>query len=46
MTDVTSLERGAEALLTPTVLLATAIGPLKRPLSGPPLLPEEWKAAE
>ncbi len=46
VTDVTSLERGAEALLTPTVLLATAIGPLKRPLSGPPLRPEEWQAAQ
>ncbi|MEW2116423.1 pyridine nucleotide-disulfide oxidoreductase [Streptomyces sp. NPDC005474] len=46
VTDVTSLERGAEALLTPSVLLATAIGPLKRPLSGPPLRPEEWQAAQ
>ncbi len=46
VTDVTSLERGPEVLLTPGVLLAAAIGPLKPPLSGPPLLPEEWKAAE
>lgn len=46
VTDVMSLERGAEALLTPSVLLAAAIGPLKPPLSGPPLRPEEWQAAE
>ncbi|MDX2540479.1 NAD(P)/FAD-dependent oxidoreductase [Streptomyces sp. WI04-05B] len=46
VTDVTSLERGAEVLLAPSVLLAAAIGPLKPPLSGPPLRPEEWKAVE
>ncbi|WP_107503114.1 FAD-dependent monooxygenase [Streptomyces geranii] len=45
VTDVTSLERGSEVLLAPSVLLAAAIGPLKPPLSGPPLRPEEWKAA-
>ncbi|MFE7272102.1 FAD-dependent oxidoreductase [Streptomyces sp. NPDC057623] len=45
VTDVTSLERGAEALLAPSVLLAAAIGPLKPGLSGPPLTAEERKAA-
>ncbi|MFF7166712.1 FAD-dependent oxidoreductase [Streptomyces sp. NPDC008086] len=44
VTDVTSLERGAEVLLTPSVLLAAAIGPLKPTLSGPPLTAEERKA--
>jgi 2-polyprenyl-6-methoxyphenol hydroxylase-like FAD-dependent oxidoreductase len=45
VTDVTSLERGAEVLLTPGVLLAALIGPLKPALSGPPLTAEELKAA-
>jgi 2-polyprenyl-6-methoxyphenol hydroxylase-like FAD-dependent oxidoreductase len=45
VTDVTSLERGAEVLLTPSVLLAALAGPLKPALSGPPLTPEERKAA-
>ena len=45
VTDVTSLEREAPALLTPGVLLAAAIGPLKPPLTGPPLTAEERKAA-
>jgi hypothetical protein len=45
VTDVTSLERGAEVLLTPGVLLAALLGPLKPPLSGPPLTAEELKAA-
>ncbi|MFK4148241.1 NAD(P)/FAD-dependent oxidoreductase [Streptomyces sp. NPDC004065] len=45
VTDVTSLERRAEVLLTPPVLLAAAAGPLKPPLPGPPLTPEERKAA-
>lgn len=45
VTDVTSLERGAEVLLAPSVLLAAAIGPLKPALSGPPLTAEEKKAA-
>ncbi|MEU6282147.1 FAD-dependent monooxygenase [Streptomyces sp. NPDC047028] len=45
VTDVTSLERGAHTLLTPTMLLAAAVGPLKPPLTGPPLTPEERKAA-
>ncbi|MCF3131305.1 FAD-dependent oxidoreductase [Streptomyces olivochromogenes] len=44
VTDVTSLERGAEVLLTPDVLLAAAIGPLKPQLTGPPLTAEERKA--
>ncbi|MDO0915231.1 FAD-dependent oxidoreductase [Streptomyces sp. DT2A-34] len=45
VTDVTSLERGAQVLLTPSVLLAAAAGPLKPALSGPPLTTEERKAA-
>lgn len=45
VTDVTSLEREAPVLLTPGVLLAAAIGPLKPPLTGPPLTAEERKAA-
>ncbi|MHB9862070.1 NAD(P)/FAD-dependent oxidoreductase [Streptomyces sp. YIM S03343] len=45
VTDVTSLERGAAALLAPRVLLAAAIGPLKPPLTRPPLMAEERKAA-
>ncbi|KUL44889.1 pyridine nucleotide-disulfide oxidoreductase [Streptomyces regalis] len=45
VTDVTSLERGAEVLLAPSVLLAAVMGPLKPALSGPPLTAEERKAA-
>lgn len=45
VTDVTSLERTAEVLLSPSVLLAAAIGPLKPALNGPPLTAEERKAA-
>lgn len=45
VTDVTSLERGAEVLLAPSVLLAALVGPLKPALSGPPLTAEELKAA-
>ncbi|OLZ69487.1 pyridine nucleotide-disulfide oxidoreductase [Streptomyces sp. IMTB 2501] len=45
VTDVTSLERGAEVLLAPRVLLAAAVGPLRPPLAGPPLTEEERKAA-
>ncbi|WP_425587447.1 NAD(P)/FAD-dependent oxidoreductase [Streptomyces shaanxiensis] len=45
VTDVTSLERGAEVLLAPSVLLAALAGPLKPALSGPPLTAEEMKAA-
>ncbi|MCX4761715.1 pyridine nucleotide-disulfide oxidoreductase [Streptomyces sp. NBC_01275] len=45
VTDVTSLERGAEVLLTPSVLLAAAAGPLKPPLTAPPLTVEELKRA-
>ncbi|WP_314221609.1 FAD-dependent oxidoreductase [Streptomyces zaehneri] len=46
VTDVMSLERRAEVLLAPRMLLSAALGPLKPPLSGPPLTPEERKAAE
>ncbi|MFJ7073031.1 NAD(P)/FAD-dependent oxidoreductase [Streptomyces sp. NPDC098781] len=45
VTDVTSLERRAEVLLAPSVLLAALAGPLKPALSGPPLTAEELKAA-
>ncbi|MGW7263297.1 FAD-dependent oxidoreductase [Streptomyces sp. NPDC054842] len=45
VTDVTSLEKGAHALLSPSVLIAAAVGPLKPQLSGPPLTTEELKAA-
>ncbi|MFJ6906635.1 NAD(P)/FAD-dependent oxidoreductase [Streptomyces griseoluteus] len=45
VTDVTSLETGAEALLAPRMLLAAAVGPLRPPLQGPPLTAGERKAA-
>ncbi|MFF5145121.1 NAD(P)/FAD-dependent oxidoreductase [Streptomyces sp. NPDC013157] len=45
VTDVTSLERRAEVLLTPSVLLAALAGPLKPALTGPPLTAEELKRA-
>ncbi|MFI8187665.1 FAD-dependent oxidoreductase [Streptomyces sp. NPDC085946] len=45
VTDVTSLERGPEALLAPSVLVAAAVGPLKPALDGPPLTEAERKAA-
>ncbi|MGW7722755.1 FAD-dependent oxidoreductase [Streptomyces canus] len=46
VTDVTSLERRAEVLLAPGVLLAAAVGPLKPTLTEPPLSAEELKRAE
>ncbi|MEW1771975.1 FAD-dependent monooxygenase [Streptomyces sp. NPDC086777] len=45
VTDVTSLERRAEVLLAPSVLLAALAGPLKPALTGPPLTAEELKRA-
>lgn len=45
VTDVTSLERGPEVLLSPSVLLAAALGPLKPALNGPPLTGDELKRA-
>ncbi|MER7179294.1 FAD-dependent monooxygenase [Streptomyces hyaluromycini] len=45
VTDVTSLERRAEVLLTPSVLLAALAGPSKPTLTDPPLTPEELKRA-
>lgn len=45
VTDVTSLERGPEFLLSPRMLIAAAVGPLKPPLTAPPLRTEERKAA-
>ncbi|WP_437075096.1 pyridine nucleotide-disulfide oxidoreductase [Streptomyces sp. enrichment culture] len=43
VTDVTSLERGGEVLLAPSVVLAAVVGPLRPALSGPPLTVEERK---
>ncbi|WP_307163138.1 pyridine nucleotide-disulfide oxidoreductase [Streptomyces rishiriensis] len=45
VTDVTSLERGPEVLLAPSVLLAAALGPWKPALTGPPLTADELKRA-
>ncbi|MFF5184930.1 NAD(P)/FAD-dependent oxidoreductase [Streptomyces sp. NPDC000345] len=45
VTDVTSLERGPEVLLAPSVLVAAAVGPLKPALAGPPLTGDELKRA-
>ncbi|AWW39744.1 MULTISPECIES: FAD-dependent oxidoreductase [Streptomyces] len=45
VTDVMSLERGAEVLLAPGMLLAAAVGPLRPPLNEVPLTAEELKAA-
>ncbi|MFF4485340.1 FAD-dependent oxidoreductase [Streptomyces sp. NPDC001544] len=45
VTDVTALERGAGVLVTPSVLLAAAVGPLRPPLTEPPLTERERKAA-
>ncbi|MFD5590875.1 FAD-dependent oxidoreductase [Streptomyces griseorubiginosus] len=45
VTDVTSLERRAEVLLAPSVLLAAAVGPLRPALTEPPLTAEELKKA-
>ena len=45
LTDVTSLERGPEVLLTPRVLLAAAAGPLRPRVEEAPLTAEEREAA-
>ncbi|MEU0332981.1 FAD-dependent oxidoreductase [Streptomyces sp. NPDC006193] len=45
VTDVTALQRGPEALLAPSVLVAALAGPLRPPLAVPPLTAEERKAA-
>ncbi|MEU6592610.1 FAD-dependent oxidoreductase [Streptomyces sp. NPDC046881] len=45
VTDVTALERGAEALLAPSVVVAAVAGPLKPPLTAPPLTSAERTAA-
>lgn len=45
VTDVTSLERRAEVLMTPSVLLAAVVGPLKPSLTEPPLTADELKRA-
>ncbi|MFJ5773192.1 FAD-dependent oxidoreductase [Streptomyces sp. NPDC093094] len=44
VTDVTSLERGGEVLLAPSVALAAAVGPLRPALEGPPLTARERRA--
>ncbi|MBY8340789.1 FAD-dependent monooxygenase [Streptomyces spinosirectus] len=43
VTDVTSLERRAEVLLGPSVLLGALFGPMRPSLTGPPLTGEELK---
>ncbi|MFJ3664894.1 FAD-dependent oxidoreductase [Streptomyces sp. NPDC090106] len=45
VTDVTSLQRRAEVLLSPSVLLAAVRGPLKPALDEPPLSVDELKRA-
>ncbi|MFF3345399.1 FAD-dependent oxidoreductase [Streptomyces sp. NPDC002779] len=45
LTDVMALEKGAGVLLTPPILVAAAVGPLKPALSGPPLTDDELKRA-
>ncbi|MGW7166415.1 NAD(P)/FAD-dependent oxidoreductase [Streptomyces sp. NPDC054884] len=45
VTDVTSLERGPQVLLSPSTLAAAAVGPLRPPLAGPPLTADERKQA-
>ncbi|MFE9359218.1 FAD-dependent oxidoreductase [Streptomyces olivaceoviridis] len=45
VTDVTALERGAEALLAPSVVVAAVAGPLKPTLAAPPLTLEERRSA-
>ena len=45
VTDVTALQRGAEVLLAPSVLVAAVAGPLKPALTAPPLTSEERKSA-
>ncbi|MEV6761492.1 FAD-dependent monooxygenase [Streptomyces sp. NPDC051105] len=45
VTDVTALERGAEVLLAPGVVLGALVGPLRPQLTRPPLTAEELKAA-
>ncbi|MFJ4618201.1 NAD(P)/FAD-dependent oxidoreductase [Streptomyces sp. NPDC088812] len=45
VTDVTSLERGPEVLLAPSVVAAALVGPLRPALSGPPLTGDEMKRA-
>ncbi|MGW7240987.1 NAD(P)/FAD-dependent oxidoreductase [Streptomyces sp. NPDC054804] len=45
VTDVTSLERGTEVLMTPGVVLGALVGPLRPQLTRPPLTTEELKAA-
>ncbi|MEU9381678.1 FAD-dependent oxidoreductase [Streptomyces sp. NPDC048279] len=45
VTDVTALERGAEVLLSPAVLLGALLGPRRPQLTRPPLTTDELKAA-
>ncbi|MDQ0962141.1 flavin-dependent dehydrogenase [Streptomyces sp. B4I13] len=45
VTDVTSLERGPQVLLSPSTLAAAAVGPLRPPLPGPPLTVDERQRA-
>ncbi|MGW2459383.1 NAD(P)/FAD-dependent oxidoreductase [Streptomyces sp. NPDC001761] len=45
VTDVTALERGAEVLLAPSVVVAAVAGPLRPALAAPPLTREERRSA-
>ncbi|MGW3627613.1 FAD-dependent monooxygenase [Streptomyces sp. NPDC000880] len=45
VTDVMTLQRGSHVLVTPSILLAAVLGPLRPQLQGPPLTTEEFIAA-
>ncbi|MEU2338777.1 FAD-dependent monooxygenase [Streptomyces sp. NPDC013172] len=46
LTDVMTLEKGPERLFSPRTLVAAVRGPLKPPLTAPPLSPEERQAID
>ncbi|MER7974496.1 FAD-dependent monooxygenase [Streptomyces sp. NPDC096080] len=46
LTDVMVLQKGPQRLLRPAALVSAARGPLKPPLTGPPLSPEERRAID
>ncbi|MFM9629765.1 MULTISPECIES: FAD-dependent oxidoreductase [Streptomyces] len=46
LTEVMTLQAGPERLLRPSTLIAAARGPLKPPLTDPPLSPDERRAIE
>ncbi|MFI5617881.1 pyridine nucleotide-disulfide oxidoreductase [Streptomyces sp. NPDC051567] len=45
VTDVMTLQRRPESLVTPSIIAAAVAGPLRRPLQGPPLTFDELVAA-